>query len=162
MDVDHSAINDDVNTPTDPPVPQITDPVTPNRPVRIKRVPLRYISNVTDDSVEGGLLMSVLQGDIELEVELDYDEFPLFAKTIIDSESALINAALTEPIDDPDAKDPKSIHEAKLSIYWTEWLGAIYEELESLKAKGVYEEVNSLPAGRKTVDSKWVLHIRTG
>ena len=104
--------------------------------------------------------MSVLQGDIELEVELDYHEFPAFAKAVVECETSLINAALTEPIDDPDAKDPKTIHEAKLSIYWTEWLGSIYEELESLKAKGVYEEVDELPSGRKAVDSKWVLHIK--
>ncbi len=104
--------------------------------------------------------MSVLQGDIELEVELDYHEFPAFAKAVVDCETSLINTALTEPIDDPDAKDPKTIHEAKLSIYWTEWLGSIYEELESLKAKGVYEEVDELPSGRKAVDSKWVLHIK--
>lgn len=43
---------------------------------------------------------------------------------------------------------------------WAEWLGAIYEELESLKAKGVYDEVDELPPGRKAVDSKWVLHIK--
>ena len=103
--------------------------------------------------------MSVLQGDMELEVEVDYGEFPLFAKAAIEVESS-INAALTEPIDDSTAKDPKTIHKAKLSIYWTEWLGAIYEELESLKAKGVYEEIDNLPAGRKAVDSKWVLHIK--
>ena len=42
------------------------------------------------------------------------------------------NASLTEPIDDPDAHDPSTVNEAKLSIYWTEWLAAMYKELESL------------------------------
>ena len=37
---------------------------------------------------------------------------------------------------------------------------AIYEELESLKAKGVYEEVDQLLPGRKAIGSKWVLHIK--
>jgi Reverse transcriptase (RNA-dependent DNA polymerase) len=36
----------------------------------------------------------------------------------------------------------------------------MYEELESLKAKGVYEEVDKLPPGRKAIDCKWVLHIK--
>ena len=118
MDVDPSAIIDDAGTLDPTPDP----PVNSGRPIRTRRVPLRYIYNTTTESVEGGLLMSVLQGDLELLIEVDYNEFPLFAKAAIDVESALANAALTEPIDDPDAKDPKFIHEAKLSIYWTEWL----------------------------------------
>jgi hypothetical protein len=40
-----------------------------------------------------------------------------------------------------------------------EWLAAMHEELESLKAKEVYKEVDSLPPGRKAVQCKWVLHI---
>ena len=66
--------------------------------------------------------MSVLQGDIELEVELNYHESPAFAKAVVECETSLINIALT---DDPDAKDPMTIFEAKLSIHWTEWLGLI-------------------------------------
>ncbi len=61
---------------------------------------------------------------------------------------ASINTTLTEPID-ATAKDPKSVHKAKLSRYWTEWLGAIYEELKAPKAKDVYEE---LPPRQKAVD----------
>lgn len=36
----------------------------------------------------------------------------------------------------------------------------MYEELELLKEKGVYEEIDHLPPGRKAVGSKWVLHIK--
>jgi hypothetical protein len=39
-------------------------------------------------------------------------------------------------------------------------LAAINSELESLKAKGVYEEVHTLPLHRKPVQCKWVLHIK--
>jgi hypothetical protein len=63
-------------------------------------------------------------------------------------------------IHDDDASDPQNIPEAKCSQYWTEWLLAIHEELESLKAKGVYEEVTSVPSHRKAVQCKWVLHIK--
>lgn len=34
------------------------------------------------------------------------------------------------------------------------------EELESLKLKGVYEEMDTLPPGRKAIECKWVLHIK--
>ena len=71
-----------------------------------------------------------------------------------------VNAVLTDPIDDPNEKDPRTLQEAKLSIYWTYWLAAIYEELESLKEKGVYNEVNEFPSGQKAVELKWVLYIK--
>ena len=63
-------------------------------------------------------------------------------------------------IDDDSAEDPSSVMEAKRSQYWGEWLSAMHEELESLKAKGVYEEVESLPPNRKAIQCKWVLHIK--
>ena len=110
-------------------------------------------------SDEGGLLMLMSQGELELEVELTKDKFPTFAGIMTEFEAS-INTTPTEPIDDATAEDPKSIHEAKLSMYWMEWLGAIYEELKVLKVKGVYEDVDELPPGWKAVDSKWVLHIK--
>ena len=100
MDVDPLAIIDDAGTLD--PAPDL--PVNSGRPICTKRVPLRYIYNTTTESVEGGLLMSVLQGDLELLIEVDHNEFPLFAKAAINVESALANAALTEPIDDPEPK----------------------------------------------------------
>jgi hypothetical protein len=64
------------------------------------------------------------------------------------------------PLQDDDASDPETVHAAKQSKYWSEWLSAIHEELESLKAKEVYEEVQTLPPNRKAVQCKWVLHIK--
>ena len=63
-------------------------------------------------------------------------------------------------LQDDDACNPQTIAEAKCSKYWTNWLAAIHEELESLKTKGVYEEVSSVPRDRKAVQCKWVLHIK--
>jgi hypothetical protein len=59
-----------------------------------------------------------------------------------------------------DEHDPASMHHAQRSKYWSEWLAAMHEELEALKAKGVYTEVSQLPPSRKVVKSKWVLHIK--
>ena len=56
--------------------------------------------------------------------------------------------------------DPPTVRHAQRSKYWNEWLAAMHEELEALKAKEVYEEVTELPPGRKAVQSKWVLHIK--
>lgn len=67
--------------------------------------------------------------------------------------------ALDQPINDPNATDPLTIRQAQQSQYWNYWLAAIYEELEALGAKGVYDEVEFIPLGRKAVDCKWVLHI---
>jgi Reverse transcriptase (RNA-dependent DNA polymerase) len=61
---------------------------------------------------------------------------------------------------DDDASDPSTVTEAKRSKYWSEWLAAMHEELASLKAKGVYEEVEAVPPHRKPVQCKWVLHIK--
>jgi hypothetical protein len=52
------------------------------------------------------------------------------------------------------------VRHAQHSKYWNEWLAAMHEELEALKAKDVYEEINELPPGRKAVQCKWVLRIK--
>ena len=57
-------------------------------------------------------------------------------------------------------KDPPMVKHAQHSKYWNEWLSAIHEELEALKAKEVYKEIDKLPPGKKAVESKWVLHIK--
>jgi hypothetical protein len=46
------------------------------------------------------------------------------------------------------------------SRYWPEFLAAMHEELESLKAMNVYRKVNALPPGRKAIGPKWVLHVK--
>lgn len=81
------------------------------------------------------------------------------------SPTSAINALATSEaiiynIEDDNAEDPLLIVEAKRSHYWTEWLSAMHEELKSLRAKGIYEEVDSLPPSRKPVLCKWVLHIK--
>jgi len=132
------------------------------RTPRVRRLPARFIINHTDMMDEGGeILSSILQSDDEeLEVDIEVMDFLKLIQCLVDAEVAFINVALTDPIDDPNEKDPSTLQEAKSLIYWTYWLAAIYEELESLKAKGVYNEVNKLPSGRKAVKSKWVLHIK--
>lgn len=63
-------------------------------------------------------------------------------------------------LNDSDEHDPPSLQHAQQSKYWNEWLTAIHEELAALKAKDVYDEVDTLPVGRKAVQCKWVLHIK--
>ena len=48
-----------------------------------------------------------------------------------------------------DEWDPPTLWHAKQSKYWNEWLAAMHEELEALKAKYVYKEVEELPPRRK-------------
>ena len=79
--------------------------------------------------------------------------------------ASAINAIATSDvilcnIDDDSAEDPSSVMEPKRSQYWGKWLSAMHKELESLKAKGIYEEVESLPLNRKAVQCKWVLYIK--
>lgn len=130
------------------------------RSTRIKRVPTHLIVNHV--AVEGGkdILLNVLEDDDEIKIECDETDFPSLARRFIETEVEFAGIALAHPIDDPDAKDPRTIREAEASLYWTEWLGGIYEELGSLAAKNVYEEIAELPPGRKAVESKWVLHIK--
>jgi Reverse transcriptase (RNA-dependent DNA polymerase) len=63
-------------------------------------------------------------------------------------------------ISDDTAVDPNSVKDARNSVYWNKWLGTMQEELASLKAKSVYEPVHTLPASRRAVQHKWVLHIK--
>jgi hypothetical protein len=59
-----------------------------------------------------------------------------------------------------DEHDPLTLWHVEQSRYWNKWLTTMHEELEALKAKGVYEEVEHLSHGRKAVQCKWVLHIK--
>jgi hypothetical protein len=97
-------------------------------------------------------------------LQLDKEE----AAILIDDDTSLQMAtcalAIAEAclcaVHDDAATDPNTVHEAKHSQYWSEWLAAMHEELESLRAKGVYEEVSTVPPSRKPVHCKWVLHIK--
>jgi hypothetical protein len=68
--------------------------------------------------------------------------------------------AFFAPINDPDAKDPLTWTEIQRSIYVDHWMAAVFEELESLKAKEVYKEVPFLPPGKTVVKCKWVFRIK--
>lgn len=135
---------------------------------RSARIAAKNQMSSAEFSNEGGrVLLSVLEFDTDVEIVIDLNDskqaLASITSQIIQAERSYnhrVFASLTEPIDDPEAKDPLTIREAQASIYWAEWLGAIYEELESLRQKGVYEEIDSLPPGRKAIGSKWVLHIK--
>jgi len=130
----------------------------------VRRMPACFIINhagTLDDGGEENILHSILHSNHEeLELECEIGEFPKLILSFIDTEVAFVGAALMDAINDPNIKDPQTVHEAKSPIYWTYWLATMYEELESLKAKWVYDEIDQLPPGRKAVESKWVLHIK--
>ena len=120
--------------------------------MRMSRLPQRFSDYIDSDTI------------IQKLSELDDDEFSIplnenhpFLSVIHSVASA---DALIYSLRDNEASNPQTVSEARRSKYWTEWLAAIHEELESLKAKGVYEEIHTLPPGRKAVQHKWVLHIK--
>jgi hypothetical protein len=172
MDVQYQTDSDDARLPSSPDPPkanpkrscQKRQPNLNVPPRRSARIAAKQQVSSEEFADEGGrLLMSVLDSDLELEVDLREETLPIAATTIANTEATYdvkVMTALTEPIDDPDAKDPQTIHEAKRSVYWTEWLAAIHEELEALRVKGVYEDIEEIPPGRRAIDSKWVLHIK--
>lgn len=135
---------------------------------RSNRIAKKPVVSHAEFSVEGAsILLNVLELDKEVGIDLSTDNYEeklaKILSILVRSEceyDARVFGSLTEPIDDVDAKDPKTIREAQASIYWAEWLAALYEELEALRAKGVYEDVEELPPGRKAIGSKWVLHIK--
>ena len=136
---------------TDPVHPQLPGATHP-RPKCTICLPPKYSNYVDSGSVVEQLLVL---GDEELSLPLD-DNLSFYSAI----RSVTSTDALLCSIQDDNATDPPNIFEAKKSKYWTEWLSAIHEELESLKSKGVYEEVDTLPPGRKPVQCKWVLHIK--
>ena len=125
-----------------------------NRPHRATRIPSKYTDFVSSDT--DFLIQHLLAlDDGEVDVTIDPDKPLLSAIDAIASTDAILCS-----LRDDDTPDPTTVLEARKSKYWTEWLAAMHEELASLKAKGVYEEVESLPPGRKAVQCKWVLRIK--
>ena len=123
-----------------------------HRPRRNIRLPPKY-----DDFVHSDTLVQQLLAvdDDDIIVPIDHDRpFTSVVDTISSTEAIICS------LRDDDASDPQTVLEAKRSVYWAEWLSAINSELELLKAKGVYEEVHTLPPHRKPVQCKWVLHIK--
>ena len=74
--------------------------------------------------------------------------------------SITLTDTLLYSLHDNDASNHSNTSEARQSKYCTEWLSVIHEELESLKSKGIYKDVDVLPPGRKAVACKWVLHVK--
>ena len=123
-----------------------------HRPRRITRLLPKYDDYVNSDT----LIQQLLAGDNDdIAVPIDHDRPFTSVVDTISSTNAIICS-----LHDDDATDPQTIKEAKRSSYWAEWLSIINSKLESLKAKGVYEEVHVLPPHRKPVQCKWVWHIK--
>jgi hypothetical protein len=159
--VDSPAPSELPNPAVQPTIP-LNNSTPPRRSSRLAKVTANMLLVDHANSVEGGnMLSALLNSEIdELEVDCEEADLAQLVVAFVEAEATYVGAALTTPIDDPNAKDPRTIQEAESSVYWTHWLAAILEELESLRAKGVYVEVPELPPGRKAVDSKWVLHIK--
>jgi hypothetical protein len=102
---------------------------------------------------------------IEQVLELDDEELDMpFINSITTSPSVFQTEVHADHIvyalQDDDTSDPKTVDEARRSKYASEWLAAISEELESLKAKNTYDPIQTLPPGCKAIQCKWVLHIK--
>jgi Reverse transcriptase (RNA-dependent DNA polymerase) len=130
------------------------DEIASSRPKRTTTLPSRYDDFVSSDS-DALVQQLLVLNDNELEIPIDsVTSFPSALEQVSSTEAILCS------LEDDSASDPQSLLEAKRSKYWTEWLSAIHSELESLRTKGVYEEVRQLPPHRKAVKCKWVLHIK--
>ena len=122
-----------------------------SRPKRMTCLPSKYNDYVNSDTIVQQLL--TLDND-ELNIPLaESSPFFVVVHSLASSDAILCS------VDDDEASDPQTITEAKRSKYRTDWLSTIHKELESLKTKGVYEEVSSLPRDCKAVQCKWVLQF---
>ena len=146
----HSRISSDDGHPN---VPRAKTRFPPHRNAKL---PAKYSDYIpSNDIVE-----QLLRLDDE-ELTLPLPDGPASAHPIIshilEADLALDGVANLTTNNEP---DPPSVRHAQRSRYWNEWLAAMHEELEALKAKEVYEEVSELPPGRKAVQCKWVLRIK--
>ena len=146
-------------TPGLGPVPGPLPTTVPELPSRLRRsitLPSKY-----SDFVPSSIIVDQLLQLDDDELLLPLPDGPSSAEHILPhilQADAVLDAALNVETDDE--RDPPTVRHAERSKYWSEWLAAMHEELEALKAKGVYEEIDTLPPGRKAVQSKWVLRIK--
>jgi hypothetical protein len=123
---------------------------------RHQTLPSKYADFIPSESIVEQLL--ALEDD---EINIPLNDGPASADAIVSqilaADLALDNTINTATEDEP---DPPTIRHAQRSKYWSEWLASMHEELEALKAKGVYEEISELPPGRKAVQCKWVFRIK--
>jgi hypothetical protein len=124
------------------------------QPKHTTHLPSKFNDFVDSDIIAQQLLSLDTDGS-ELDFAIE-ENSPFFSLI----HSLASSDAILCSLQDDDACNPQTIAEAKRSKYWTNWLAAIHEELKSLKTKGVYEEVSSVPWDRKAVQCKWVLHIK--
>ena len=124
----------------------------PPRPRRNPHLPSKFRDFVRSDTLVTQL---VALADDELAIPINQQTPFLSAVYAIASSDALLCS-----LQDDNVPDPTTVTDARRSLYWTEWLSAMQEELLSLKTKRVYEEIDELPPGRKAVQCKWVLHVK--
>jgi hypothetical protein len=155
------------------PVPTVPSIEPHHNPPRKHNMPSRFIqaNSLCVDEVGHNPLIDLLNTDGELYVKFsDIKELNSIITAIIHK---LIRTAIkpipfhwtSAKLKIPDRIRPLTILMKRIrsqfeSAYWGYFLGGMYEELESLKEKGVYVEVESIPLGRKALGSKWVLHIK--
>lgn len=143
----------DDNNITSVPLPDTTAPTRPRRSITL---PSRFNDFIPSNEIVDQLLQ--LDND-ELLVPLP--DGPSSAEHIVPlilQADLILDTSVNVTTDDD--RDPPTVRHAERSKYWSEWLAAMHEELEALKAKGVYEEISTLPPGRKAVQCKWVLRIK--
>jgi hypothetical protein len=72
---------------------------------------------------------------------------PVYASDHITTHGVQPNTNFFVNLISDDECDPLILQHAKQSKYWNKWLTTMHEELEALKSKDVYEEVEELPHG---------------
>ena len=128
----------------------------PNNVKRVNKPPTRYTDYVPSNTIVDQLL-NLEDEELAIPLPNGLASAQQVVSHILEADLALESFAnLSGELDD----DPPTVKHAQRSKYWNEWLAAMHEELEALKAKEVYKEVAELPPGRKAVRSKWVLHIK--
>jgi hypothetical protein len=124
----------------------------PSSQKRTIRAPAKYNDYVPSDSIVDQLVL-VDNDELQAPITVTPDSMPTALADFIIQNTVICT------VSDDTAVDPNRVKEARNSKYWNEWLAAMQEELASLKAKGVYQPVRTLPTSRRAVQHKWVLHI---
>jgi hypothetical protein len=125
----------------------------PSSRKRTIRAPAKYNDYVPSDSIVDQLVL-VDNDELQAPITVTPDSMPTALADFVIQNTVICT------VSDDTAVDPNSVKEARNSKYWNEWLAAMQEELASLKAKGVYQPVRTLPTSRRAVQHKWVLHIK--
>ena len=106
---------------------------------RTIHTPTKYNDYVPSDSIVDQLVL-VNNNELQAPITVTPNSMPTALTDFITRNTIICT------ISDDTAIDPNSVKEARNSKYWNKWLAAMQEELASLKAKGVYKPVRTLPA----------------